>query len=65
MRELRRRNIVRTANNPVADIAEELVAIHYKGRRGSFSQLGGDVGHLLPATSAVKATPCSPVYSSR
>jgi hypothetical protein len=43
MRELRRRGIVRTANNPIGDIAEELVAIHYKGCRGSFNQLGWDV----------------------
>jgi hypothetical protein len=43
MGELKRRMIVRTANNPIADIAEALVALHYKGHRGSFAQLGWDV----------------------
>jgi hypothetical protein len=29
---------VRTFNSPIGDIAEELVALHYGGERGSFSQ---------------------------
>jgi hypothetical protein len=43
LRELRERGVVRTFNNPIADIAEELVAIHYGGERGSFSQKTWDV----------------------
>lgn len=43
MRELRLREIIRTNNNPVGDIAEAIVASHYKGERGSFSQAGWDV----------------------
>jgi hypothetical protein len=43
MNELRVRDIIRTNNNPVGDIAEAIVAKHYKGERGSFSQAGWDV----------------------
>lgn len=43
LRELHERGVVRTFNNPIADIAEELVAIHYGGERGSFSQKSWDV----------------------
>jgi hypothetical protein len=43
MRELNRRDIIRTENNPVGDIAEAIVAAHYGGTRGSFSQAGWDV----------------------
>ena len=43
LRELRRRGVVRTANNPIGDIAEELVAAHLKGERASFSNAGWDV----------------------
>lgn len=43
MRELRARDIVRTQNNPIGDIAEAIVAAHYGGTRGSFSQAGWDV----------------------
>jgi hypothetical protein len=43
MRELRLREIIRTNNNPVGDIAEAIVAAHYGGERGSFSQAGWDV----------------------
>lgn len=43
MRELRVRQIVRTNNNPVGDIAEAIVAAHYNGTRGSFAQAGWDV----------------------
>jgi hypothetical protein len=43
LRELRRRGVVRTFNNPIGDIAEELVALHYGGERGSFSQKTWDV----------------------
>lgn len=34
---------MRTNNNPVGDIAEAIVAAHYDGERGSFSQAGWDV----------------------
>lgn len=47
MRELRAREIIRTNNNPVGDIAEAVVAGHYGGERGSFIQAGWDV--LLPS----------------
>lgn len=43
MRELKRRGIVRTNNNPVGNIAEAIVAAHVGGERGSFSQRGWDV----------------------
>jgi len=43
MRELRERDIIRTNNNPVGDIAEAIVASHYDGTRGSFIQAGWDV----------------------
>lgn len=43
MRELRERDVVRTNNNPVGDIAEAVVAAHYRAERGSFSQAGWDV----------------------
>ena len=46
MRTLRERGVVRTNNNPIGDIAEAIVAEHYGGERGSFSQSGWDV--LLP-----------------
>jgi len=49
--ELRDREVVRTFNNPIGDIAEALVALHYGGERGSFSQASWDVrtrsGELL------------------
>jgi hypothetical protein len=41
--ELRRRGVVRTFNSPIGDIAEELVALHYGGEPGSFSQKTWDV----------------------
>lgn len=43
MRQLRAREIIRTNNNPIGDIAEAIVASHYGGERGSFSQAGWDV----------------------
>ena len=43
MRELRKRDVVRTNNNPVGDIAEAVVHAHYGGERGSFAQAGWDV----------------------
>lgn len=43
MRALREQGVIRTNNNPVGDIAEAIVAAHYKGTRGSFSQAGWDV----------------------
>jgi hypothetical protein len=43
MRELFRRDVVRTANNPIGDIAEAVVAEHYAGKRESFSNSGWDV----------------------
>ncbi len=46
MRELRKRDVVRTNNNPVGDIAEAIVAAHYSAERGSFSQAGWDVKRM-------------------
>lgn len=43
MSELRRRDVIRTNNNPVGDIAEAIVHGHYGGERASFSQAGWDV----------------------
>jgi len=43
MRELRVRDVIRTNNNPVGDIAEAIVAAYYDGERGGFSQAGWDV----------------------
>jgi len=43
MRELAARDVIRTNNNPVGDIAELIVADHYGGERGSFNQAGWDV----------------------
>lgn len=43
LRTLHDRGVVRTFNNPIGDIAEELVAVHYGGERGSFSQASWDV----------------------
>ena len=43
MRELRRRDVIRTNNNAVGDIAEAIVHGHYGGERASFSQAGWDV----------------------
>lgn len=43
MRTLRARDVIRTNNNPIGDIAEAIVHQHYGGQRGSFSQAGWDV----------------------
>ncbi len=58
LRELRDRGIVRTFNNPIGDIAEELVAQHYGGERGSFSQKTWDVrvGDELLQVKALRRT---------
>jgi hypothetical protein len=58
LRELRKRGVVRTFNNPIGDIAEELVALHYGGERGSFSQKPWDVrvGDELLQVKALRRT---------
>jgi hypothetical protein len=58
LRELRDRGVVRTFNNPIGDIAEELVALHYRGERGSFSQKTWDVrvGDELLQVKALRRT---------
>jgi hypothetical protein len=58
LRELRDRGVVRTFNNPIGDIAEELVAKHYGGERGSFSQKTWDVkaGDELLQVKALRRT---------
>jgi hypothetical protein len=52
MRVLRDRDVIRTNNNPVGDIAEAIVAEHFAGTRGSFSQPGWDV--LTPAGERIQ-----------
>jgi hypothetical protein len=62
MAELRVRDIVRTNNNPAGDIAEAIVATHYGGERGSFSQAGWDVttpGGERIQVKAIRVTPRS------
>src|SRR5690349_17177935 len=57
---LRSRGVVRTYNNPIADIAEEIVARRYGGERGSFSQAAWDVkvaDELLQVKACRRATP--------
>jgi hypothetical protein len=58
LRELRERGVIRTFNNTIADIAEELMAIHYGGERGSFSQKTWDVrvGDELLQVKALRDT---------
>jgi hypothetical protein len=58
LRELKDRGVVRTYNNPIGDIAEELVAVHYGGERGSFSQKSWDVkvGDELLQVKALRRT---------
>lgn len=58
LRELKDRGVVRTFNNPIGDIAEELVALHYGGERGSFSQKTWDVkvGDELLQVKALRRT---------
>jgi hypothetical protein len=49
--ELRSRGIVRTANNPIGDIAEALVALHYKGAAERFLSRAGT---LIPDLKSYK-----------
>ena len=59
MRELRERDVLRTNNNPVSDIAEAIVAEHFDGVRASFSQAGWDVqaGALRIQVKGMRRTP--------
>lgn len=43
MEELKSRELTRTNNNPVGDLAEAIAHEHYGGERGSFSQKGWDI----------------------
>jgi hypothetical protein len=43
MRELRARDVIRTDNSPVGDIAELIAHLHYGGERAGFSQKGWDL----------------------
>ena len=58
LRELHDRGVVRTFNNPIGDIAEELVSVHYGGTRGGFSQKTWDVkvGDELLQVKALRRT---------
>jgi hypothetical protein len=60
MRELRARDIIRTNNNPVGDIAEALVHAHYGGERASFVQAGWDVRTPEKERIQVKAARSTP-----
>lgn len=70
MRELRARDVIRTNNNPVGDIAEAIVTAHFQGERGSFSQAGWDVRtadgeriqvKAMRRTPSTKRTSLSPI----
>jgi hypothetical protein len=63
MRELRARDVIRTNNNPVGDIAEAIVAAHFDGERGSFSQAGWDVLTADGGRIQVKAIRQTPKYT--
>lgn len=65
MNELRLRDIIRTNNNPVGDIAEAIVAKYYEGIRGSFSQPGWDVKTPGGERIQVKAIRSTPTTSRR
>ncbi|SDE47062.1 DUF6998 domain-containing protein [Rhodococcus tukisamuensis] len=43
MDELKSRELIRTNNNPVGDLAEAIAFAHYGGERGTFSQKGWDI----------------------
>lgn len=60
MRLLRERGVVRTYNSPIGDIAEEMVARHFGGVRGSFDQAAWDVAageELLQVKACWRAGP--------
>jgi hypothetical protein len=64
LRLLYERGIVRTHNNPIGDIAEEMVARHCTGVRGSFDQAAWDIrvgDGLLQVKACRRATPTSKV----
>lgn len=65
MRELRVRDVVRTNNNPVGDIAEAVVHAHYGGERGSFAQAGWDVKTPQGERIQVKAMRTTPTTKRR
>jgi hypothetical protein len=65
MGELRVRDIIRTNNNPVGDIAEAIVAKHYDAERGSFSQAGWDVKTPDGERIQVKAIRLTPTTKRR
>ncbi len=65
MRELRVRDVIRTNNNPVGDIAEAIVAAHYQGERGSFVQAGWDVKTPEGERIQVKAMRTTPTTKRR
>ncbi len=43
MDELQKRNVIRTANNPIGGLAEAIVFEHFGGERGSFNQKAWDI----------------------
>lgn len=67
LRQLRERKVVRTFNNPIGDIAEMLVALHYGGEQASFSQKTWDVqvGDELLQVKALRRTAGEPAGISR
>ena len=65
MRELRRRDVIRTNNNPVGDIAEAIVHAHYGGTRAGFSQAGWDVTTDHGERIQVKAMRLTPTTKRR
>lgn len=65
MRELRKRDVIRTNNNPVGDIAEAIVHGHYGGERASFSQAGWDVRTPDGERIQVKSIRVTPTTKSK
>jgi hypothetical protein len=65
MRELRARDVIRTNNNPVGDIAEAIVAEYYGGERGAFAQAGWDVRTAAGERIQVKAMRQTPTSKRR
>jgi hypothetical protein len=76
MRELVDRDVVRTQNNPTADIAEAIVQAHYPGStRGTFSEKGCKTANgeqiqvkalrVLPGKSRTTLSPITTATTTR
>src|SRR4051812_29061458 len=65
MREFRRRELVRSSNNPVADMAEALVAAHFGGIRAPKGARGWEVAGPDGLRFQVKSRRLTPENKSR